>query len=128
MNEMRTRHVIMVFGVAVVLIFLQISCAGVKEVTPEEVPAAVEAAIEEDGLLAGTHKAAGISCSDCHAESPPANAVPEAACLTCHEDYKDLTADMYEDPHNAHIAFPDCGSCHHIHQESENQCLACHAF
>jgi hypothetical protein len=100
----------------------------VKEPAVEKAPAPVEAAVEEDGLLAGTHKSAGISCSDCHAESPPAAAVPEATCITCHEDYQELTAGMYEDPHNAHIAFPDCGNCHHVHQESENQCLACHAF
>jgi hypothetical protein len=110
------------------MVFLQLSCASVKEPAVEKAPAPVEAAVEEDGLLAGTHKSAGISCSDCHAESPPAAAVPEATCITCHEDYQELTAGMYEDPHNAHIAFPDCGNCHHVHQESENQCLACHAF
>jgi hypothetical protein len=110
------------------MIFLQLSCAGMKERPVEAAAVPVEAAAEDDGLLAGVHKSAGISCSDCHAESPPAAAVPEAACLTCHEDYQDLTADMYEDPHNAHITFPECGSCHHVHQPSENQCLACHAF
>jgi hypothetical protein len=124
MNEMKRRHVVMVFGVVVFLIFLQLSCAGMKE----QASAAVELTEEEAGLLIGTHKLAGITCGDCHSESPPAAAIPEATCLTCHEDYKDLTAGVYEDPHNAHIAFPDCGNCHHIHQPSENQCLACHAF
>jgi hypothetical protein len=118
----------MVFGVAAAMIFLQVSCAGVKERPVEEVSAPVEAVAEEDGHLAGTHKSAGISCGDCHAESPPAAAVPEVTCLTCHGDYQDLTAGMYEDPHNAHYAFPDCGSCHHVHRPSENQCLTCHAF
>lgn len=125
---MKRRHVMTVFGVAVALIFLQLSCAGVKKTSLQEASAPVEAVAEEDGLLAGTHKSAGISCSDCHTESPPAIAVAEVTCLTCHEDYKDLTAGLYEDPHNAHIAFSDCGNCHHIHMESENQCLACHAF
>lgn len=128
MNNMKSRHIIFVSGVVVSLLFLQLSCAGMKERRGEEAPAAVEAAAEEAGLLAATHKSAGISCSDCHAESPPANAVSETTCLTCHEDYRELTAGNYEDPHNAHIAFPDCGSCHHIHQPSENQCLTCHAF
>jgi hypothetical protein len=128
MNEMKRKHAMMVFGVVVSMFFLQVSCAGMKERGVEEAPAAVELTEEEAGLLIGTHKLAGVSCSDCHVESPPADTVSEATCLTCHEDYKELTAGTYEDPHNAHIAFPDCGNCHHIHKESENQCLACHSF
>jgi hypothetical protein len=128
MHKMNRKHVMMAFGMVVSLLFLQLACAGVKEHRGEEAAAAVEQTEEDSGLLASTHKSAGISCSDCHAESPPANAVTEATCLTCHEDYKELTAGVYEDPHNAHIAFPDCGNCHHIHQPSENQCLSCHAF
>ena len=128
MNKMKSRHVMLVFAAVASLLFFQMSCAGMKERVAEEAPAAVEVSPEEAGLLIGTHKTAGISCSDCHAESPPASAVPEAVCLSCHGDYQELTAGSYEDPHNAHIAFPDCGNCHHVHQPSENQCLACHAF
>jgi len=137
---MKNSHVLIVIGMIVSMLFLQLSCAGIKERKEAEAPAAledqqvdettaaVEPAAEEAGLLAGMHESAGISCGDCHAESPPAIAVPEAACLTCHGDYRELTAGMYEDPHNAHIVYPDCGSCHHMHRPSENQCLMCHAF
>ena len=129
----------MVSGVVVSLLFLQFSCAGMQEraaeETPvagesvvEEAPAAVETVAEEADLLADTHKSAGVSCTDCHLELPPAGGIPGETCLGCHEDYEDLTAGMYLDPHNAHVSYPDCGSCHHIHQPSENQCLKCHAF
>lgn len=118
----------MVFGVVVSMIFLQLSCAAVKKHPVEEPPAAVEAAPEGGGELADAHQSAGISCSNCHAESPPASAVPGDVCLTCHGDYQELTAGSYTDPHNAHIAFADCSDCHHIHRPSENQCLACHFF
>lgn len=128
MNKMERKCLIAVFGVVFSLFFLQISCAGLTEHLDEDASAAIEVAPEEVGLLIGTHKSAGVSCGDCHSESPSAGEISEATCLACHEDYMDLTADMYEDPHNAHIAFPDCVSCHHVHQQSENQCLACHAF
>ena len=123
-SKMKNRHVMMVIGAILSLLFLQLSCAGMKEPSVEEAPAAAQWV----GELAGMHESAGLSCSDCHAESPPAAAVAEATCLTCHEDYRELTTGLYEDPHNAHMAFPDCGNCHHVHQPSENQCLACHAF
>lgn len=136
---MKRKHEMMLFGVAVSLIFFLLSCAGVKERPAEEAPAASEVAVEETSaaaevtaeeadLLIGTHKTAGISCSDCHAESPPAGEVSGASCLNCHEDYQELTAELYFDPHNAHMSFPDCVNCHHVHQAGENQCLACHAF
>lgn len=125
---MKPIHEMMVFGLAVSLIFLQISCAGVKERPVEEAPAAAEVTAEEAGLLIGTHKTAGISCSDCHAESPPASAVPGDTCLSCHEDYQEQTAGFYFNPHNAHYSFPDCASCHHVHKAGENQCQACHSF
>ena len=117
----------MVLGVAVSLIFLQLSCAGVKGPSAGEASKATEAASEVEPFLAGTHQAAGNSCSDCHEESPAAVAVPGSVCMTCHEDYKDATADMYEDPHDAHLEY-DCGECHHAHKASENLCMQCHAF
>ena len=118
----------MVSGVIVSLMFLQFSCAGMKEQPVDEVPVAVESTAEEAVLLADTHKSAGIACTDCHLEMPLSGAIPEDTCLGCHEDYEDLTAGMYGDPHNAHVGYPDCVSCHHFHQPSENQCLECHAF
>jgi peptide subunit release factor 1 (eRF1) len=78
-------------------------------------------------LLADTHKTAGVECSDCHKETPPASEVPTEMCMTCHEDYRDVAASAI-DPHNAHVEFTSCGDCHHSHRESENQCLSCHSF
>lgn len=118
----------MVFGVAISLLFLQSACGSIMEHSTEEIPAAVEDTIESTGFLIDTHQAAGVSCGECHEESPASEAVSGSVCLTCHEGYKEATAGEYEDPHSAHISFPDCGSCHHLHQASENQCLACHAF
>lgn len=123
---MKKEYVMTAFGVVAALFSLQISCAGMNQKSEVTASAAVETAEEETGLLADTHKTTGISCSDCHSESPPATAVSEAACLNCHEDYMDLTVELYADPHNGHVVFQDCGNCHHVHQESENQCLACH--
>ncbi len=120
---MKKTHVVMTFAAVVSLLLLQLSCAGTKKqpVVEEKAPAAGQ-------FLAGTHQSAGVSCNDCHQESPPGNEVPTAVCLTCHGDYKDKTASSATDPHNAHMEFPDCGNCHHAHRASENQCLSCHDF
>jgi hypothetical protein len=83
--------------------------------------------VEEEVLLADTHKKAGIECAGCHKETPPATEAPKAVCLTCHEGYKDVAA-SYIDPHNAHTEFTNCSDCHHSHKKSENQCLQCHDF
>ncbi|RPI71471.1 MAG: hypothetical protein EHM45_23500 [Desulfobacteraceae bacterium] len=93
----------------------------------EEKGAGAETAAEEGKLLADIHKAAGNQCSDCHAENPPSQAVPTETCMGCHEDYNESAA-SYIDPHSAHVEFTDCGDCHHVHKESENQCLSCHTF
>jgi len=78
-------------------------------------------------LLADKHKTAGLECSSCHEETPPAKETPTAMCLTCHADYRDVAA-SYIDPHNAHMEFTNCSDCHHAHKKSENQCLQCHTF
>jgi len=134
MKRMKKTLIVMALAVITPLLMLQVSCAGVKESRTEEV-AAVEAPDEtadvdeeasgEDMLLADKHEAAGISCSDCHEEDPPASKVSQETCLTCHEDYQDLAA-SYLDPHNAHISYSDCGDCHHIHRTSEQICQGCH--
>jgi len=104
------------------------AAAETAETSASAETAETSAAAKPPTLLADIHQADGLACSDCHTESPPAVAVTEATCLTCHGDYRDFTAGMYDDPHNGHIAFQDCGDCHHAHQESVNQCLACHGF
>ena len=105
-------------------------------VKAEETQAATETSANVEGtsteglLLGDKHKAAGVACSDCHAETPPATEVQTAVCLSCHEDYKERATSSI-DPHNAHIKshmFSECGDCHHSHRASENQCLGCHDF
>jgi len=81
----------------------------------------------KEALLADKHKTAGLECSGCHKETPPANETPTAVCLTCHADYRDVAA-SYIDPHNAHMEFANCSDCHHAHKKSESQCLQCHTF
>lgn len=99
-----------------------------KEATqPETATAKAEETSVAAALLADTHKAAGVECSDCHKETPPATETPTEVCMTCHEDYRDVALSAI-DPHNAHVEFTRCGDCHHLHKESENQCLSCHSF
>lgn len=133
-EKMKKVHAMFVLGIVVPLLLLQFSCAAVKEKPAEAMPAeavsempALAEVPDMEGLLGGTHEAAGISCNDCHAESPPANDVSTDTCLTCHEDYQELAA-SYIDPHAAHIEFSRCSDCHHAHRPSENQCLSCHSF
>jgi len=104
----------------------EVKTAAVKTPEVEKTAEAVEGAAAA-AFLADTHKTAGVECSDCHKETPPAGEVPTAMCMTCHEDYRDVAASAI-DPHNAHVEFTDCGDCHHGHRESENQCLSCHSF
>jgi len=124
---MKRAPLIIALGIAI-LMFL-FSCAGMKEQpageTAPEVSKETVTEVPEDALLAVKHEATGISCSDCHAEDPPAERVPTDACMTCHEDYKDLAA-SYLDPHNAHVTYSNCSDCHHVHRESELICQGCH--
>jgi hypothetical protein len=125
---MKKKILIMMLVVMVPLLMLQFSCASVKEQPGEGVPGAVSetaSEVPEDVLLADKHGAAGISCSDCHAEDPPASSVATDTCLTCHDDYQELAA-SYLDPHNAHITYTNCSDCHHVHRESERICQGCH--
>jgi hypothetical protein len=91
---------------------------------PEAAPAEASAAAE---FLADKHKVSGVSCSDCHKETPPASEPATDICMTCHQDYRDKAASAV-DPHNAHMSYTNCGDCHHGHKASENQCLSCHSF
>jgi fumarate reductase flavoprotein subunit len=133
MKKMKKTLLMMVLAMMTPLLLLQVSCAGVKEGRTQDAAAIqasdetedVEEASDEDMLLADKHEAAGISCSDCHEEDPPANKVSQPTCLTCHEDYQELAA-SYLDPHNAHQSYSDCGDCHHIHRTSEQICQGCH--
>lgn len=80
-------------------------------------------------FLSERHKAAGIECARCHKENPP-TPVPATVCNSCHANIgeSETTVQGKPNPHNAHMIFPECGKCHHIHKPSENQCAKCHNF
>jgi hypothetical protein len=143
---MKKISMMLFLGVLVPLLFMQLSSAVEKtdqtdqsakvEETQATSPnvqetqatsAKVEETSTEAALLGDKHKAAGVACTDCHKETPPASEVPTSVCMTCHEDYNQ-TASSSIDAHNAHVAFSNCGDCHHSHKASENQCQACHSF
>lgn len=131
----KTRLLWVLMGAVFLLAFI-FSCATVekkeaKVAPPEkavEKPAAVEEAPEVSKLLADTHKAAGILCNKCHEKMPPKDDIPSSACLACHANYKELTAALKINPHDAHVTYTRCGECHHVHKPSEVQCLSCHDF
>lgn len=127
---MKRTSIILVLGIAVSAFLF--SCAGMKEHSAKEAVAKVPAEVAkevselpEGALLVDKHKAAGISCNDCHAGDPNATAVTTDTCMTCHGDYNEVAA-SYLDPHNAHISYSNCSDCHHLHRESEKICQGCH--
>lgn len=127
----------MILGIFTMMLLLHLSCATAKK--DQEPPAvsdkaqAAEETVEVEKapsgplFLADKHEAAGVSCNDCHEESPPASDVGTEVCMTCHEGF-DEVATSYIDPHTAHMVYTNCGDCHHGHRQSENQCMACHSF
>jgi hypothetical protein len=152
---MKRIPVIMILGIFTPLLFVQVYFGTIKESRAEEtsvneeVSTKAEAPVNEEVstkaetsvkeevstkaeetpavLLADKHKTAGVECSDCHEETPPAKDVPTEMCMKCHEDYKERAA-SYISPHDAHHEYTNCGDCHHSHKTSENQCLSCHSF
>lgn len=82
-------------------------------------------------LLQDRHEIAGLSCTDCHAETPAGKPVPSARCIDCHGDYTalaPLTRKTEPNPHDHHEGTLDCARCHHVHVESEDYCLECHSW
>ncbi len=92
-------------------------------------PAFPQNAPREAILLDKTHKVAGIECNQCHKQKPPA-APPAAVCGGCHKDIakSPKTKDGLANPHDAHMSYPECSDCHHVHKPSQNQCAGCHNF
>ncbi len=84
------------------------------------------------GLLYEKHFAAGVPCSACHKETPPATMADVSTCLNCHGPRSALIAKSAGDtpnPHaQAHIGPIPCTACHHIHVASESYCNKCHTF
>lgn len=81
--------------------------------------------------LHGLHEKAGVACSACHAEVPPAAKTPDATCIACHGTMLDegealITPDPHRSPHLGPDELPACTECHGIHVEAENTCVMCH--
>jgi len=86
---------------------------------------------EKNPLLQDRHKASGVSCADCHGESPAGKQVPPTRCVDCHGDYNalaKLTRETEPNPHDHHEGTLDCTRCHHVHMKSEDYCLECHSW
>lgn len=100
-------------------LFLAVSHAAWSQKTPDS----------PENLLLERHKAVGITCAQCHQEKPEA-VVPTGVCSNCHPDVAktETIRDNLPNPHNAHMTYPDCSDCHHIHKQSKNQCADCHNF
>jgi len=130
---MKRARLMIILEILVMLLILQFSCATPKREQGYEEPpvsssqAQTAAIVTEVLLLGDKHQANGMSCSDCHKETPPASDVPTSICLNCHADYQKLAASTIN-PHNSHMTYAHCGDCHHSHRLSENQCLNCHSF
>ncbi len=90
-------------------------------------------ALAADGpFLADRHVKAGIECSGCHKENPPAKRVKTALCQTCHGDYaklKERTKDMKpNNVHANHLGDLECRECHQGHKADKLACDECHKF
>jgi len=105
-------------SIGTLLFLLMVSNAAWSQKTPDT-----------DVLLGERHKAAGIGCVQCHKEKPSAP-VSTGVCSGCHPNVakSETIRETLPNPHNAHMPFPDCTSCHHAHKSSENQCRSCHKF
>jgi hypothetical protein len=91
------------------------------------------ATAEKKAFLGDRHKAAKISCTQCHKENSPKEPVPTAVCMGCHKDYVKPSAGVATgkpNPHTSHPGqgFTQCNVCHHAHKSSEDGCKPCHDF
>lgn len=84
---------------------------------------------EGTAYLADRHKAAGLTCEECHG-SGPKQAVGGEKCLSCHESYQKVaqrTARLRPNPHDNHLIDLECTKCHQGHKAQENYCNSCHS-
>jgi hypothetical protein len=75
------------------------------------------------------HIEAGLVCSSCHQEDPPAKPPKMAVCVSCHGDFSamaEITKALPVNPHDSHMDDPDCTQCHRQHQPPVVKCLDCH--
>lgn len=86
----------------------------------------------EGPFLADRHVKAGVQCSGCHKENPPAKKVKTSQCQSCHGDYsklKERTKDMKpNNVHDNHLGELDCRECHQGHKADKLVCSQCHQF
>lgn len=94
----------------------------------------VEPARTDDGpLLINKHQAAGLTCAQCHRESPPRSLPANSVCVGCHGDQAKLAAlttksdpNPHAPPHLPAGETQVCADCHHVHKQSEVSCSDCH--
>jgi len=85
----------------------------------------------QQSLLGDRHKALGVACEGCHAQSAPTGPAPANACVGCHGDIDKVaqqTQALQPNPHESHEGDIPCGECHHAHRASEDYCAKCHQF
>ena len=91
------------------------------------------AVTSERPLLIEIHKSRGVTCTQCHKESPALLVPANDVCTRCHGDQEKLAArtatadpNPHTSPHLPRGATPICADCHHIHRPSEVSCSDCH--
>lgn len=99
------------------------------------IAAAGAADVSAADMLADRHVAKGMTCSSCHAETPPSKAVKTEKCLECHgslekigERYDAAKNGNLPNPHVNHNSELYCEDCHRGHSQGVNYCAQCHDF
>jgi len=105
---------------------------------------------------ANKHAAAGVTCHNCHDSSIPTQVEQlwkyatadyktpiekrsfgtKVFCGRCHDlatvisktALVNVSTFADENPHNSHVGFLECNSCHSQHEESQLSCKQCHTF
>ena len=79
--------------------------------------------------LADRHVARGLTCEQCHTESPPSKPAKSPQCESCHGNNDAMarrTKDVKPNPHFTHLGDVTCLECHQGHQSSRLICDGCH--
>lgn len=80
------------------------------------------------------HQGAGVPCTACHVENPPAARTPIETCVACHGTMVGPIEvepavpgpDPHRSPHLGPDEVPVCTECHRVHRPSEDTCSVCH--
>lgn len=88
--------------------------------------------ISQAQTMAEIHASKGVSCAQCHTETPPSKVVKTKKCQECHGSYADLserTKNMApNNVHANHLGDLDCRECHGAHRKQKIACEECHNF